>query len=78
VLADGGLYVIIPDMETIAPEKLKKFKYHSIAGSNTLARIDLESGNIAWRVKLGPVTPFSLRPPQQVSLLSQSGLVASE
>ena len=60
VLADGGLYMIIPAIDTIEPGKLKKFHYLAIAESNTLAKLDLRSGKIVWRAKLGPVTPLSL------------------
>ncbi len=60
ILAEGGLYMIIPAIDTIPPEKLQKFKYLAIAESNTLAKLDLKSGKFGWRAKLGPVTPLSL------------------
>jgi outer membrane protein assembly factor BamB len=60
ILADDGLYILIPDLATVPPEKLQRFKYIAVAASNTLAKIDLTTGQIAWRIQLGPVTPLTL------------------
>ena len=71
VLSDGALYVVIPDLDTVPPGRLAKFKYTAVAASNALVKVDLESGETAWRKVLGAVTPMTLA-------VSGSRLVVSE
>ena len=60
VLSDDALYALFPALDTVPPEKLAKFKYIAIAASNALVKIDVDSGDIAWRKELGAVTPMTL------------------